>query len=683
MTARRSLTVQFYVYRNVHWPMFEALFEYLGTHPDVAERIICLPSLDRLKVGASHALSHHLLSLGVPVTSHPAQRPADVTFVADTVGGRVRGCGLIVNVGHGTISKGYYFTDSVWTERENWVDLLCVPGDSAADKFRSILRTRVVATGMPKLDPVFAGRFTREALCDRYRIDPGKRIVLYAPTFNDDLSSVYLFESRFREMARADRHVLIKLHGSTKPATVDAYRAMAAETPGLTFVDDPNIAPSLGGADVMISDVSSVFMEFMALDKPVILFDHPNMARYHGYNPADIEHAWRDLGTRTTDFESTLTALARVSADGDGKSAIRQRYAAQLFADRSGHAAERVWREVLTTWDAIGPPQGRAPLVPQISLLLQLTPDNLFLIRRLIDTVQFLSVMPIELRLVQVGTSPEVEAFLHCVRDALPFASMHVDRVDDIAQVEHALSLSAKAAAGDYVMFARPHVIVHRGFDYLLHKTFVNHPTVVALTTVTSQPGDAERSRHQKESLEGMTDERAAYQFINWHRGETIADFKSPTAPPVVIFRRQVLKHLPDAFMTGLAGLSNSGHLKVAASVLVAMMPGSLIQQTLQFFKADAASRRRLVIDLLNSGAPVLFSELAVPVMRTLIKAGATADELAGLMPMLLRDRHCDAAMLGEAKAMLARYPSLVAQVDRELEIVRPYLENVSASRRS
>ena len=154
----RPLTVQFYVFRNVHWPMFEELFRYLGTRPEVGQRVICVPSLTRLRNGQSHALADTLLGLGVPVTTRPNARPADVTFIADTVGGLVRGCGAIVNVGHGTISKGYYFTDGIWTERENWVDLLCVPGDYAASRLAPILRTRVVATGMPKPDPVFGRR---------------------------------------------------------------------------------------------------------------------------------------------------------------------------------------------------------------------------------------------------------------------------------------------------------------------------------------------------------------------------------------------------------------------------------------------------------------------------------------------------------------------------------------------
>ena len=230
----RPLAVQFYVFRNVHWPMFEELFHYLGTRPEVGERVICLPSLERLRSGQSDALAEKLLSLGVPITTRPNVHPVDVTFIADTVAGLVRGCGAIVNVGHGTISKGYYFTDSIWTERENWVDLLCVPGDYAAKCFSSILRTRVVATGMPKLDPVFSGRHSRTALCAAYGVDPSRRLVLYAPTFNEDLSSVYLFTDRFAELADPDRVLFVKLHGSTRNETLAAYRALAAPGPSRT-----------------------------------------------------------------------------------------------------------------------------------------------------------------------------------------------------------------------------------------------------------------------------------------------------------------------------------------------------------------------------------------------------------------------------------------------------------------
>lgn len=671
----RPLTVQFYVFRNVHWPMFEALYEYLGSRPDVGERIICLPSLERLRNGASYALAERLLSMDATITSYPSQRPADITFVADTVAGLVRGCGVIVNVGHGTISKGYYFTDSIWTERENWVDLLCVPGDYAASRFSSLLRTRVVATGMPKLDPVFAGRHSRDALCRQLQIDPARRIVLYAPTFNEDLSSVYLFAERFAEFAAPDRVVLIKLHGSTKNDTVNAYRELATRTPGLVFVEDPNIAPSLGGADVMISDVSSVVMEFMALDKPVILFDNPNMRRYHGYNPEDIEHAWRDLGTRVDSVDGATAALTDVLAHGDGRSAVRQAYASRLFADRAGQASARVWDAATATLEFVGPPSRRPPLMPMISLLLPVSPDTLFLVRRLVSQVRLFAVMPIELRLVCVGRSPELDRYVRTLREYPPLPGVHVTQVQDAAGVDRAMSEAARASAGDYIMFVQPRVIVHRGFDYFLHKTFLHNPEALALTTLSTIAGDADRVRYQREALDDVGEERAAYHFINWHRGETVGDFKSRTPPPVMIFRRVLLKQLPDSFTAAMAGLANSGHLKVAASVFCAVMPGVVIEQARAYLRAKPAARPALALGVLSSGIFVLFADVVQPLLTDLVKAGATAAELAPIVPMALQGHRCDLATAKDVRALLKKFPTLVRDLDAEIAVLTRYLD--------
>jgi hypothetical protein len=487
----RPLVVQFYVFRNVHWPMFEALFAYLGTRPEVGERVICLPSLERLKTGDSHALLRRLLDLGVRITAHPAAAHADVTFIADTVGGLVRGCGLIVNVGHGTISKGYYFTDGIWTERENWFDLLCVPGDYAAEQFRRFLRTRVAATGMPKLDPVFGGAYTRAALCRQYGRPETDRLLLYAPTFNEDLSSVYLFESRFAELARPGRTVLIKLHGSTKRATVDAYRALAAATPGLMFVEDPNIAPALGGADVMLSDVSSVVMEFMALDKPVILFDHPRMTAYHGYHAEDIEHAWRDLGTRVASFDEARDVVDRVLADGDdGRSAIRRGYAARLFADRDGHASARVWDVV----------QARS--------------SSAAWWRRSRSSRSCRSSCTWWCRGRRLRSSAISTASRRCRRSGA-CGSRGPMRWPPPTQRSPRRRAPRRASPS---CSSGPNVVVHRGFDYFLHKTFAAHPVVPALTPCWPIAGEAHRSRFEQAPLDGVPDERAAYQLLNWHR---------------------------------------------------------------------------------------------------------------------------------------------------------------------
>ena len=681
--SARALTVQFFVYRNVHWPMFEELFTYLGTRREVAERVICLPSLDRLKNGSSGALIERLLGLDATITAHPAEGRADITFIADTVAGLVRDCGVIVNVGHGTISKGFYFTDSVWTERENWVDLLCVPGAYAAERFARLLRTRVVATGMPKLDPVFGGRCTRAALCERLAIDPARRIVLYAPTFNEDLSSVYLFAERFAELAAPDRVLLVKLHGSTRRETVDAYRALAARTPGVVFVDDPNIAPSLGGADAMISDVSSVTMEFMALDKPVILFDNPAMERYHGYNPADIEHAWRDLATRADTFDGIKSALGGVLAAGDGKSALRRMYAERLFADRTGGASARVWAAAVETLEAAGTAAARRPRVPRISLLVHLTPDNLFLARRMLADAALHAVMPIELLLVQQGTSPAVESYVRMLTRTPPFAAVRVARVEG-NDADATLTEAARAATGSYILVARPAVLFQKGFDYFLHQTFAAHPEINALTGVSWLEGDADRRKFEREPIDGMAPERAAYHFINWYGGKAVAPFRQPAAPPMLIFRRGLMKFMPASLIAGLDALSANGHVRVAPSVCYALVPTPLLEQCTRYLAASGVERLQLALRVFRSGAFLLaFPDVARALVKDLVAAGATEPEIAPLLPLAVGSACHEADTCRELRDALSAFPALRATLESEAALLDRFLSRATSRRTS
>jgi len=533
-TQLHPVTVQFYVYKNVHWPMFESLFAYLTGRDDVREIVICLPNLPNLiNCGINYTLADKLLHLGVRIVADPRDAKTDVTFIADTIAGKVHGCGRIVNVGHGTISKGYYFTESVWTERENWVDLLCVPGEYARERMSAILKTKVVATGMPKLDPVFSGRHTREALCMALGLDRSKKIILYAPTFNLNLSSVFVFASSFHLLDSQDRYILIKLHGSTLPNLIEQYRKIANNSRQIIFVEDPNIAPYIGGADIMISDVSSAFMEFMALDKPVVLYDNPARSVYHGYDPENIEYAWRDLGTRINSFEELPAVLNRLMVQSDGKGTIRQKYATQLFADRTGRACENVWQE---TRRMVQTPPGK-PL-PVFSVVVHVEQDAHILLRSLIHDLQFYSVMPLELTLVaEKGTLPDnfanpLQRFHEFVHVTL------IDAPQDVTASE-ALKLGVAACSGDFICIARDDIALFKNFDYMLYKTFSAHPQMALLTGLANLPGsetDAGRymSNEHSESPSGL-----AYRFINRFAGIDVEPLTQQTSiPPFIAFRR-------------------------------------------------------------------------------------------------------------------------------------------------
>ncbi len=83
----------------------------------------------------------------------------------------------------------------------------------------------------------------------------------------------------------------------------------------------------------------------MALDKPVILYNNPNVKNYHGYNASNIEYIWRNLGTQVSSFNQLADELNHIIKYGDNKSEIRKEYAKQLFSDFNGNASKNVWKE--------------------------------------------------------------------------------------------------------------------------------------------------------------------------------------------------------------------------------------------------------------------------------------------------------------------------------------------------
>jgi len=294
--------------------------------------------------------------------------------------------------------------------------------------------------------------------------------------------------------------------------------------------------------------------------------------------------------------------------------------------------------------------------------------------------VQFVAVMPIELRLAQLGTSAELERYLAMLRQHGAFTSVSVTVAPDAASFERTLTEVVRSAAGDYLLFLRPNVRVHRGFDYFLHETFRHHPGAAALTPVFTSGAEPKRSPFARGPLDGLTPERAAYEFINWHRGTSIADFKSPTAPPAIAMRRQLLKRLPAAFFTGLAGLANSGHLKIAPSVACAVMPGAAVEDAAAYLHAPPAARHAISPGLLKSGVAVFFPEVAAQLLHDLESAGASDADIRPVLDIATHERLLDLPALKACHAALRRRRGLTRSLDHDIALAERLLKAVAAS---
>ncbi len=205
----------------------------------------------------------------------------------------------------------------------------------------------IVETGYPRNDYLYAPDIEQRAkeIKERIGLPLDKRVVLYAPTWRDDLShrrGQFKFDLRLdvedaRERLGDDHILLVRRHSNVVDSIPGA---------GNGFVHDvseyPDIADLYLIADVMVTDYSSVMFDYAHLKRPMLFFTY------------DLEHYRDKLRGFYFDFEndapgplirtseelvSALCDIDKVSADY----AERYQRFHELFCDLDdGNASARV-----------------------------------------------------------------------------------------------------------------------------------------------------------------------------------------------------------------------------------------------------------------------------------------------------------------------------------------------------
>ncbi len=135
----------------------------------------------------------------------------------------------------------------------------------------------IFALGLPKLDQLFNGKYSRDEVVKKLGLDPQKKIVLYAPSYKP--TSIFDLTP---ELANCqDYNVIIKLHPYSwagKYASHKQHRfveKIAKHNPHLILVPEAevNIMPYMVASDAIITEGSSVMNEFLAMNKSGIIYN--------------------------------------------------------------------------------------------------------------------------------------------------------------------------------------------------------------------------------------------------------------------------------------------------------------------------------------------------------------------------------------------------------------------------
>lgn len=197
--------------------------------------------------------------------------------------------------------------------------------------------------GMPKLDCLVDGSLHRNQVLTSMGLDPSRRTVLYAPTWSPYSSLVTMGEDLVRRLGAAGFAVIGKLHDRSRETRyansggVDwgaRLEPLLRSTGGL-LATGSNSSKYLPGADVLITDHSSVGFEYLLLDRPMIRIEVPELIEKTDIEPIYVELLSR-ASTTVHNVDETVTAVERSFDEPRVNSEARRAVAGEMFYKPGG-----------------------------------------------------------------------------------------------------------------------------------------------------------------------------------------------------------------------------------------------------------------------------------------------------------------------------------------------------------
>jgi len=207
----------------------------------------------------------------------------------------------------------------------------------------------ILITGLPRYDAFFneiagADIDIHEEL--RLKLDfartQGSRAILYAPTFRRT-ATVPLAELRLKELDESLRARNDMLFVSLHPKFATQMWKPQEMYTNITFINpDFDRYPLLPRFDLLITDYSSICVEFLLLDKPTIFYIHDLDA--YKKETGTVDKIWSVFpGSRVSTFEALLDALNQEEFDASLRTAAREK----LFEFTPGTSSKQLVVQLL------------------------------------------------------------------------------------------------------------------------------------------------------------------------------------------------------------------------------------------------------------------------------------------------------------------------------------------------
>ncbi len=250
-----------------------------------------------------------------------------------------------VQVGRSLASKNY--TDRI----SDPGDFVCMTSKFMAQQFAEksgFDLNRLWVTGFVGNDPLFQ----KQTGPLPFDLPIDKKVVLYAPTFMRSMTSMNMLGPNIFSLIcgeRDDLCLLIKPHPRfcEQPSELrSAWQALASENANVFLMDTPesDLSAAMQASDLMVSDASGVALQYLILDRPLVLISNPQKSRDATYFDADgPEWAWREMATDIQHIDQLATAVSKSLQNPNMRHVERQKYREMLFGKSTeGDAVKKI-----------------------------------------------------------------------------------------------------------------------------------------------------------------------------------------------------------------------------------------------------------------------------------------------------------------------------------------------------
>ncbi|MCK4911133.1 MAG: CDP-glycerol glycerophosphotransferase family protein [Thermodesulfovibrionales bacterium] len=213
-----------------------------------------------------------------------------------------------------------------------------------------IPKERIVVTGYPRHDAFFDG----ESALTWPRKDKLATKILYAPTFRVTtdkelaLISDYGFDHGMIEdfLVRHNAELYIRLHPSHDNASGMEIVRKIEECSRIHFFNQGDITELMRDFDIVVSDYSSVYLDFIFMDRPVVFaaFDLEDYVKHIGFY---YDYSESSPGPKAGDWPEVMAFIEEAMEEPDKYAADRKRVREFFHDFYDGDNSRRVFEEIL------------------------------------------------------------------------------------------------------------------------------------------------------------------------------------------------------------------------------------------------------------------------------------------------------------------------------------------------